>query len=71
MSEHWDTHDDGGEQTHMPDGGSVFSVDSDGDGDFESLASDFDGDGTPEIVQTDADGDGTLETLEFPGLPGV
>lgn len=66
-----DTSDGTVERFDMPDGGEVLSLDADGDGDFESIASDADGDGTPEIVQSDADGDGVPESLEFPGLDGL
>jgi hypothetical protein len=57
--------EDGVETFDMPDGGAMMTHDADGDGDFESIASDFDGDGQPEIVQSDLDGDGSLESVDF------
>jgi hypothetical protein len=59
------------ETFEQPDGGAVYTDNTDGDADFESIASDFDGDGDVELVQYDANGDGTLESLDFPGLYGA
>lgn len=54
----------GTEEFVMPDGATVVAGDENGDGLWESLASDFDGDGQPEVGLIDTDLDGRFDVVD-------